>query len=297
MNKRPFTSALLILIASAVQAQIAQQVPRLVVNIAIDQLSTDYIEVFAPYFGTEGFKKLLDKGKVYENAEYPFSPTDRASAIATIATGSSPFYHGIIGTRWLDRNSLRLTGCTDDQQYSGVFTTDKASPKNLLTSTIGDELKVSTAGKAIVYAIAQEKDAAILSAGHAADGALWKDTYTQNWCSSSYYLKKTPAWLAEYNTTEGSKKKKTEFQELTDLTNLAVLCIEKTGMGTDNVTDMLNITLDGTKRVEIYDSMGKLMLSETNPDAKVNVSMLPQGIYVLKIVTEKDCHTEKFIKK
>ena len=59
----------------------------------------------------------------------------------------------------------------------------------------------------------------------------------------------------------------------------------------------LNITLDGTKRVEIYDSMGKLMLSETNPDAKVNVSMLPQGIYVLKIVTEKDCHTEKFIKK
>ena len=183
MNKRPFTSALLILIASAVQAQIAQQVPRLVVNIAIDQLSTDYIEVFAPYFGTEGFKKLLDKGKVYENAEYPFSPTDRASAIATIATGSSPFYHGIIGTRWLDRNSLRLTGCTDDQQYSGVFTTDKASPKYLLTSTIGDELKVSTAGKAIVYAIAQEKDAAILSAGHAADGALWKDTYTQNWCS------------------------------------------------------------------------------------------------------------------
>ena len=59
----------------------------------------------------------------------------------------------------------------------------------------------------------------------------------------------------------------------------------------------LNITMDGKRRVEIYDSMGKLMLSETNPDAKVNVSMLPQGVYVLKIVTEKDCHTEKFIKK
>jgi len=59
----------------------------------------------------------------------------------------------------------------------------------------------------------------------------------------------------------------------------------------------LNITMDGTRRVEIYDSMGKLMLSETNPDTKVNVSMLPQGVYVLKIVTEKDCHTEKFIKK
>ena len=245
MNKRQFTSALLAIIASTVQAQMAQQVPRLVVNIAIDQLCTDYIEVFAPYFGSEGFRKLMDKGKVYENASYPFTPVDRASAIASIVTGSTPFYNGIIGTRWLDRNTLRPIECTEDNLYNGIYTTEKASPKNLLTSTIGDELKVSTAGKAIVYAIAKEKDAAILSAGHAADGAFWKDSYTQNWCSSSYYLKKIPTWLTEYNATTNSKRKKTEFEELTELTNLAVLCIERAGMGTDQVSDLLNITLSG----------------------------------------------------
>jgi hypothetical protein len=234
------------LIASTAQAQVTQQVPRLVVNIAIDQLSTDYIEAFAPYFGTEGFRKLLEQGKVYEHASFPFSPVDRASAIASIATGSYPFYHGIIGTQWLDRNTLRLTGCTDDQLYNGVYTTDKASPKNLLTSTIGDELKVATAGKAIVYALANKKDAAILSAGHAADGAFWKDAYTHNWCSTSYYIKKSPTWLAEFNASENNKKRKTEFQELTELTNLAVTCIERTGMGTDQVTDLLSITLDAS---------------------------------------------------
>ena len=194
MNKRQFTAALIAILASTIQAQ-AQQTPRLVVNIAIDQLCTDYMEAFTPYFGTEGFRKVMSRGKVYENAAYTFTPVDCASAVASLVTGSCPFYNGIMAARWLDRSTLRPIGCTEDPQYFGVFTTDKASPKNLLTSTIGDELKVATTGKALVYAISQERDAAILSAGHAADGAFWKDRNTQNWCSSSFYIKKTPAWL------------------------------------------------------------------------------------------------------
>ena len=245
LNKRQFTAALIAILASTIQAQ-AQQTPRLVVNIAIDQLCTDYMEAFTPYFGTEGFRKVMSRGKVYENAAYTFTPVDCASAVASLVTGSCPFYNGIMAARWLDRSTLRPIGCTEDPQYFGVFTTDKASPKNLLTSTIGDELKVATTGKALVYAISQERDAAILSAGHAADGAFWKDRNTQNWCSSSFYIKKTPAWLTEYNNTVGGRKKKTEFEQLTELTNLAILCIERSGMGTDNVTDLLNVTLDAT---------------------------------------------------
>lgn len=67
-------------------AQSLQPAPRLVVNIAVDQLRTDYIEQFAPLYGQDGFKKLLQQGCVYEAASYPFSPVDRASAIASIAT-------------------------------------------------------------------------------------------------------------------------------------------------------------------------------------------------------------------
>jgi len=62
------------------------------------------------------------------------------------------------------------------------------------------------------------------------------------------------------------------------------------------VEDILNITLNDVRNIEIYDLLGKMMLSETNPDSKINVSLLPQGIYIVKIITDNDYHTEKFIK-
>ena len=46
----------------------ARQVPRLVVNITIDQLRSDYLEAYAPLYSANGFKRLLEQGKVYENA-------------------------------------------------------------------------------------------------------------------------------------------------------------------------------------------------------------------------------------
>ena len=252
MKKRNITTtALLVLAVTGIQAQTARQAPRLVVNIVIDQLTTDYIEKASDYFGTEGFKKLMAQGVVYQNAQYPFTPIDRASAVCSVMTGTTPYYNGIIGTQWLDRNTLRLCGCTDDNAYPGIYTTDRTSPKNILTSTLTDELKIATNGKGIVYSISKQKDAAILSAGHAADGALWKDLYNGSWCTSTYYMKSAPEWLTQYNQQETvSKKNKTEFQEITELTNLAILCIERTGMGVDNDTDMLNITLDASTNTQ-----------------------------------------------
>lgn len=245
MNKRQFTIALLALLSSTINAQVSQQKPRLVVNITIDQLSSDYIAQFAPYFGLSGFKEILDNGVVFQNVSYPFTPVDRASAIATIMTGTTPFYHGVIGTGWLHKKTLRPVSCVDDNAYPGIYTTESSSPRNLLTSTITDELKVATKGQAIVYGIAQQQDAAILSAGHAADGAIWKDTYNGGWCTSTYYMTQAPAWLSVFNSSN-SRAKKTDFERLTELTNLAVTCIEQTGMGHDDVTDMLNITLNAS---------------------------------------------------
>ena len=82
-----------------------QYAPRLVVNITIDQLRTDYMEAFAPLYGNEGFKRLLQQGMVFTNANYPFSPIDRASATASVATGVSPYYHGIVSKQWLNRET------------------------------------------------------------------------------------------------------------------------------------------------------------------------------------------------
>lgn len=130
------------------QALAVKQPPKLVVSIAIEQLRTDYLEKFAHLYGEYGFKQLLEKGTVYTSAQIPFHPVDRASAIASISTGTSPYYNSIVGIEWLNRNTLKPTYCISNEQY------DCYSPANIATSTIGDELKIATNGNAIVYGIA-----------------------------------------------------------------------------------------------------------------------------------------------
>ncbi len=179
------------------EAQTAPDVPRLVVNVIVDQLRSDYLEAFSPLFGEGGFQRLMKEGKAYSQAEYPFDKPDRASSIACLVSGSSPYENGIIGQRWLNRTSLQPTGCVDDSRYEGQFTLEKSSPVNLAVSTLSDELKVATEGRALVYAVAPERDAAVLLAGHAADGAFWMNDETGEWASSTYYA--IPHWLSYYN--------------------------------------------------------------------------------------------------
>ncbi|MBQ9665774.1 MAG: alkaline phosphatase family protein [Bacteroidaceae bacterium] len=180
----------------AVAGSMAQttSVPRLVVGISIDQLRSDYLNAFMPLYGDGGFKLLLEKGQVYSNVQYQHTPVDRASAIATIVTGTVPYNHGIIAEEWMSRTELHTNYCVDDHRYKGVETNDFSSPKNLLVSTIGDELKAATKGKALVYSVAPYREAAILAAGHAADWAMWIDNQNGKWAGTTYYGE-APAWM------------------------------------------------------------------------------------------------------
>ena len=231
--------ALIIAVLSGAEMQAFQLAPRLVVNITIDQLRTDYLEAFTPLYTADGFRKLLSQGITYDAASYPYEPVERASAIATIATGTTPYYHGIIGNRWLDRNTLRPFFCVDDPQHY-------ASPHKLMTSTIGDELKVSTRGAAIVWSVAANKECAILSAGHAADGALWIDESANRWRTSTYYSAVTPEWLKQFSTI---KQELAKNKQLTndEVANMAVQTVTNTSMGTDDISDLLSVTLSATK--------------------------------------------------
>lgn len=270
-------------ITSNAQEQAIKSAPKLVINITIDQLRSDYLEAFAPLYNEEGFKRLLKHGIVYTNAAYPFSPIDRASAIASIFTGTTPYYNSIIGTQWLNKESLRPVYCVDDNKYAGYLTNESSSPKNLCTSTISDELKVATNGKAIVFSIAPFRDAAILSAGHAADGAIWIDDTNGHWCSSTYYFQSGTSWLQAFNSihslsnivdrlqwqpinqlsgnfsyfmTGGMQKpfkhnftgtrrfKEYKYSGLVNesITDFALQCINSNAMGSDIITDCLNIT-------------------------------------------------------
>lgn len=235
MNKCLSAMIVATLTGTTVQAQTLQAAPRLVVNITIDQLRNDYIEHYSPLYSQDGFKKLLQKGSVYEAASYPFTPVDRASAIATIVTGTTPYYHNIISTQWLDRKTLRPVFCVDDTQH-------KSSPQRMSTSTIGDELKVSSGGSAIVYGLAANREAAVLSAGHAADGAIWINDKTGSWTTSSYYSDKARKWINAYSSTRPRPgKEKTQLNDA--VSNASVSCVVNNAMGKDEITDFLSVTL------------------------------------------------------
>ncbi|MBQ6162027.1 MAG: alkaline phosphatase family protein [Prevotella sp.] len=224
--------------SNSLTAQTLQPAPKLVVNIVVDQLRTDFIEQFSELYSSDGFKHLLTEGTVYEAADYPFKNVDRTSAVAAVATGTTPYYNNIIGTQWIDRNTLRPIQAVDDQKYL-------YSPAKMLASTISDELKVATSGGAIVYGVAEHKDAAILSAGHAADGAFWIDGNTGKWLTTEYYSHDAISWLMNYSNanpqTPDNKANKNDR-----IIDLAIACVEGKAMGRDDITDYLAVTLSAT---------------------------------------------------
>ena len=146
-----------------------RQAPKLVVNITIDQLRSDYLDFFAPTFGTDGFLKLMTEGILFEQASYPFKNVDNASAISSIVTGTTPFYHTITGEQWIDRATLRPVAPT---------------PSDLAVSTIGDELKIATDGKGKVLSIASTKTIAELAGGHAPDNIIWNTHNKKKWTAT-----------------------------------------------------------------------------------------------------------------
>lgn len=209
-------------------AQALAQAPQLVVTIAVDQLRTDQLEVYAPLYQQAGLKRLLAEGLVFPNASYNFTPVDRASATASLMTGSTPYYNGVTGIDWLDRQTLRPRNIVSDDKQ--VW-----SPVQVATSTLGDELKISTNGEAKVFAIATNVESAILSAGHAADGAVW--LAPDGWAVASCY---TPInqWINWY--TRQHSKPVGDVNSC--VTELALRCVEQSGIGQDNLTDLLSVS-------------------------------------------------------
>ncbi|MCD8183051.1 MAG: alkaline phosphatase family protein [Bacteroides sp.] len=222
--KKGLITSILALTFGGLQAQPLPSAPKLVVTLTIDQLRTDYMEAFSSLYGEKGFKRLLREGKVFRQAEFPFNGTDRASAIATIYTGTTPSMNGIIAERWFNPNTLHLKNCVDDPEFMGNYTDENTSPSQLLTSTFTDELKVATQNAALVYAIAPFRDAAVLSAGHAGNGAFWLNEKTGKWCGTTYYGE-YPWWISQYNDQQSPdfRIKEMEWNPLHPITSYTFL--------------------------------------------------------------------------
>ncbi len=180
-----------------------QPQPKLVLAIVIDQFRYDYLTRFRSEY-TGGLKRLLDQGADFTNARYQAVPTVTAVGHATFLTGATPALSGIIGNDWWDRTTgASVTSVSDPQtQLLGAAGTG-SSPWRLLQSTIGDELKSSGKGGKVI-GVSMKDRAAILPAGHTADGAYWFDGPTGNFVSSTYYFASLPTWVSDFNTSHPS---------------------------------------------------------------------------------------------
>lgn len=196
------------LVAACLLAQVPKK-PKLVVAVVIDQFRYDYLTRFrADYHG--GFDRMLRDGAVFTNAYYAQAPTVTAVGHSLIMTGAMPAVSGIVGNTWLDRDSSRIVTSVCDDRYKVVGAdtlprgvrcedSDPASPRRLLVSTIGDELK-NRDEHSKVFGISLKSRSAILPSGHRADGAFWFDDRSGSFISSTFYYSELPPWLREFNS-------------------------------------------------------------------------------------------------
>jgi len=179
--------------------------PKLMVGITVDQMRYDYLTKYWKDYSDEGFKKLMREGYSCKNHHFSYAPTYTGPGHASIYTGTTPAYHGIIGNSWYDRYEKSGKYCTGDSTVFGVGNTTLAgqmSPKNMLSSTITDELKLHFNGRSKTIGVSIKDRGAILPAGHLADAAYWFVGGDEgNFISSTYYMNELPAWVKSFNAS------------------------------------------------------------------------------------------------
>jgi predicted AlkP superfamily pyrophosphatase or phosphodiesterase len=176
--------------------------PKLVLGIVVENMRPDYIQRYWDKFQPNGFRKLYGQGAVCANVNLNLHTQSYAGGTATLYSGVSPNLHGIVDAEWYDRFRKKIAGCTEDDNYVTVGSDSKsgnASPLKLLSSTITDNLKINTRGKAKVLSAALNRESAIFSAGHSSNGAWWLDSQTGKMVTSSFYLKSIPDWARIFN--------------------------------------------------------------------------------------------------
>ena len=230
--------------------------PRLVVGVVVDQMRWDYLPRYYDKLGNDGLRRLIDDGYSCDNTMINYVPTVTAVGHASIYTGATPALHGIAGNNF-KMNGRRQTSVRDttvatvgtDQKRTG-----QASPRLLLASTIGDQLKIDTDFRSKVVGVSFKDRAAVLPAGHTADMAFWLDVKELQFVTSTYYMKELPEWVKQYNSQlTGLDELKAQGDTMVYspeinrmVTEMAMEAVKNEQLGQRDVTDMLCISYSQT---------------------------------------------------
>ena len=191
---------------SSSQSGLREKRPRLVLLIVVDQFRYDYLERFGDLFATNGLRRLLRDGASWVDANYDHMPTYTAPGHSTMLTGAYPAETGIIANEWPDRaTGKKVSSVSDDSlKLLGGPNEAASSPRRLMTSTLGDELRLATNDRSKVIGISVKDRSAILPAGRHANAAYWFSDGSM--VSSTYYFAQLPAWVTNFNAARPMEK-------------------------------------------------------------------------------------------
>ena len=206
----------MLLIGSFAAHALADEKPRLILQITVDQLRGDLPTRYRDSLGEGGLRYLLDEGIHYNNAHHTHANTETIVGHTTLATGANPAAHGMVGNVWFDRTAGKTVYNIEDPDYSiltggaGVdadteidptqkaASSDGRSPRTILTTTFGDELSMLTAGGAKVFGVSVKDRGAVSMAGHTGK-AFWFSKSASQFVTSTYYYDAYPEWIVEWN--------------------------------------------------------------------------------------------------
>src|SRR5580698_5074362 len=242
--------------------------PKLVIVLVIDQFRGDYLDRYRDDFKTaNGFNLFLKRGAYFTDCYYDYANTITAPGHSTIGTGAYTNGHGISRNDWWDltRSTTHTVSSVEDEQYAIVGDPDStepgASPRNELASTLGDEVVLATQGKSKLFGISLKDRAAILTSGHASNGAFWLDHASGKFVTSTYWETQLPPWAQAFNDSDRAAQalreagaKPGSFYEdvgkspasVSYLLDFAKSLVAGEQLGRHNVTDVLTISISST---------------------------------------------------
>jgi hypothetical protein len=183
--------------ASVYAAPITRSAPRLTVVISIDGLDNYEIEAFSKLLDPNGMRRLIS-GLYNPNATCSYMVTGSTTDYASLMTGSTPHYHGIVASRFYSLVDGDVVSCIEDARFEGINTKEMVSPRLLQATTLADQIKLHNP-KSKVYSIGLNAESAIMLGGHLADGAIWFDDANAGICTSTFYDKGLPRWAEKIN--------------------------------------------------------------------------------------------------
>ncbi len=183
--------------------RIPPEKPKLIVGITVSGMRYDYLSAYWNKFGEGGFKKMATNGANCKNARYSYLITESSVGFASIATGARPSEHGVVSDFWYRRTTNEVVGSLDDPDQTSVgggYGTGPISPRSLHSRTLSDQMRVKSRFNSRSIGISMDPQAAVMMAGHTANGAYWLDPARASWITSTYYMDSLPDWVNEFNT-------------------------------------------------------------------------------------------------